>query len=124
MGEDVDGDGGLSDRREGAHRAAADAFFERVRAQLGDEVDALILFGSVARGTQSATSDVDVLAVVADGAAYGTVDDRLLDIAYDVQLEYEVPIEVHAIDAAEFAIRKERGEPFVRSVMAEGTTSV
>lgn len=99
------------------HRAAAEAFFDRVRSALGDDVTDLYLFGSVARDAERETSDVDVLAVVAVDAAYAAVDRRLLDIAYDVQLEYGVSIEVHTLAADEFEARRDRGEPFVRSVV-------
>lgn len=106
----------------GLHREAAEAFARRARSRIGDRVDALHLFGSVARGTERAgsDSDVDVLAVVADDADFAAVDDALLDAAYDVQLEFGVPVEVHSIRAGEFADRRERGEPFVRTVLEEG----
>lgn len=103
-----------------AHREAADAFTERVRDRLGDAVDSLYLFGSVRRGTAAADSDVDVLAVVADDADYAAVDDGLLDVAYDVQLEHGVRVEVHSIEAGEFVERRERGDPFVRAVVETG----
>ncbi len=106
------------------HRDAVTAFVETARDRLGDRIDTLYLFGSVARGTQTASSDVDVLAVVADEAEYAVVDDELLDIAYDVQLAHEVPLEVHSMRASEFAARKERDEPFVRTVVEEGEICV
>jgi predicted nucleotidyltransferase len=102
------------------HRNAATAFAERVTDQLEDDIDAIYLFGSVARQDDSAASDVDVLAVIADGASYGTTDDRLLDIAFEIQLEYDIPIEVHTMTASEFSARTERGEPFVRTVLRDG----
>lgn len=107
-----------------AHRPAAMAFFERVSETLANKVATLYLFGSVARDNETATSDVDVLAVIDDNADYAAVDDRLLDIAYDVQLEYGVSVEVHSMSEHEFTARKERGEPFVSTVVAEGVTRV
>lgn len=106
-----------------AHRDAATAFSDRVAEAFDDEVLSLYLFGSVAEGTHGRDSDVDVLAVVADDADYGAVDDRLLDIAYEVLLDYGVPVEVHTMRASEFAARQERGEPFVTSV-CRGETRV
>lgn len=108
----------------GRHREAAMAFSGRVREHLDEVIDALYLFGSVADGTVTADSDVDVLAVVSEDADYAAVDDRLLDIAYDVQLDYGVRVEVHAIRAEEFAKRKERRDPFVRTVIEEGEVGV
>lgn len=105
---------------DGPHRAAASAFVERTRNQLGDVIGTLYLFGSVARRTETVASDVDVLVVIADEADFQHVDEQLLDIAFDVQLEFDVPIEVHSISAGEFEARRERGEPFVRTVVEEG----
>jgi len=107
------------DRLDGDHRAAAAVFAERAREQLGSVVS-VHLFGSVAAGHQRPSSDVDLLVVVADDADYDAVDDRLLGISYDVRLEYGVPVEVHSLREADFAARRERGDPFVRTVLEEG----
>lgn len=132
--DDIDDEGTSEDDNTGSssstepitkpHREAATVFFEGVRDRLDTAIDALYLFGSVARANAMADSDVDVLAVVSDDADYATVDDQLLDIAYDVQLEYGVRVEVHSIRASEFAARKERGDPFIRTVLQEGETGV
>lgn len=111
-------DRGESDRS--PHRAAARAFLHRVRDRFDGAIDDIYLFGSVAREAATGGSDVDVLAVVATDADYAAVDDALLDLAYDVQLEFDVRIEVHAIRASEFADRRDRGDPFVRAVLEEG----
>lgn len=105
---------------DGSHRAAASAFIDRARDSLADAIDAIYVFGSVARETETATSDVDVLVVITDEAEFRAIDDQLLDIAFDVQLEYDVPIEVHSLRASEFETRRNRGEPFIRTVVEEG----
>ena len=109
-----------TDGTDGPHRAAASAFVDRVRDRFGGAIEALYVFGSVARGSESTTSDVDVLVVVADEADLRTTDDQLLALAFDVQLEYDVRIEVHSMPASEFEARRDRGEPFVRTVVEEG----
>lgn len=115
-----DPDSGSPDPQE----TAAKAFFDAVRDSLGDAVEDLVLFGSVARGTAGKDSDVDVLAVVRDDDSLAAVDDELLDIAYDIQIECGITIEVHTIQASEYRDRKERGDPFVRRVLAEGQPDV
>jgi predicted nucleotidyltransferase len=105
---------------DGVHRSAASAFVDRIRTRLGDAIETCYLFGSVARGTESASSDVDVLVAVADEEDFETIDDQLLDAAFDVQLEYDVRIEVHSMPVGEFETRRERGEPFVRTIVEEG----
>lgn len=104
---------------QGPHRRAASAYFDRVRDRLGDAIEGLYLFGSVARDAETPSSDVDVLAVVADEADHATVDDVLLELAYDVQLEHEVRVEVHVLSKSAFDDRRDRGDPFVRTVLAE-----
>lgn len=113
-------DADQSDPPEGDHRAAATAFADRVRSAFGGEVVGIHLFGSVATGSHRPTSDVDILVVVADDAPFGAVDDRLLDIAYDVMLAHGIPVEVHTVREAAFEAREERGEPFVGRVVREG----
>lgn len=116
--------GPTAERLDRPHRTAAAAFFERVHDHLDDRVEALYLFGSVAHESETPSSDVDVLAVIADDADYAAVDGQLLDLAYDAQLEHGVPVEVHSIRASEFAARKDRGEPFIRTIVEEGEPSV
>jgi predicted nucleotidyltransferase/DNA-binding MarR family transcriptional regulator len=111
---------GTAERFQPQHRAAATEFFDRVRNRVADDIVGLHLFGSVARGGATADSDVDVLVVIADDADYATVDEQLLDTAYEVQLEYGVRIEVHSLRASEFVARKDRGDPFVRTVLETG----
>lgn len=111
-------------KRTSHYRAAASDFFERVQRQFDDAIDGLYLFGSTAQENSAADSDVDILAVISEEADYATVDDQLLDIAYDVQLEYGVRIELHSLTASEFASRKDRGDPFIRSVIESGESIV
>lgn len=57
-----------------------------------------------------------------DEADYASADDTLLALAYDVELEHGVRVEVYSVRANEFARRRERGDPFVRSVLAAAET--
>ena len=116
--EDILTDDATSDPT--SHHRAATAFLERAREAVGSDVKSFYLFGSVASGDESSESDVDVLAVIAEGADYAAVDEELLGIAYDVRLEFGVAIDVHALRSSEFEARKERGEPFVRAIVEEG----
>ncbi|WP_227377989.1 nucleotidyltransferase domain-containing protein [Haladaptatus halobius] len=117
---DTDSSSSIASSLNGSHGDAAAAFFDRARDCLDEAIEALYHFGSVARHTKKRTSDVDILAVIADDADYAAIDDQLLDIAYDIQLDYGVPTEVHSIHASEFTARKNRGEPFIRTVIEEG----
>jgi predicted nucleotidyltransferase len=96
----------------GSHRAAVDAFVTRVRDDDLDSVQRLLLFGSVARGTQSPDSDADGLAVVDDEADQSAVEDRLRDIAYGVELDHEVILSLVVLSDSEYRT----GGPFLEHV--------
>lgn len=49
------------------HRRAFEEFAEEAQDELGESLKKLILYGSVARGEETETSDVDVFAVVETG---------------------------------------------------------
>lgn len=91
-----------------------------MQERLAEHIETVYLFGSVAQNDATSTSDVDLFIVVDTAANYSKIDDQLLEIAYDVGLEYGVRIEIHSMPADEFAERTDRNEPFVRTVISEG----
>jgi len=104
-------------------RETAATVREQIQDRLGDVVEAVYLFGSVARGDETNASDVDLLVVIDDTAEFASVDDQLLDIAYDVTLEHGRRVEIHLLRNETFTTRKERDEPFVTTVITEGERS-
>ena len=50
----------------GGHHLAREAFVERAQEDLGDALVELRLFGSVARGDATDSSDLDIFAIVRD----------------------------------------------------------
>ena len=84
----------LSDR----DRTALDEFAQRVRQALGPNLVALKLFGSKATGHAAPDSDLDVLVLVRD--ARTSIEDRVLDLAFDVNLAHEVYISPRVIAEA------------------------
>ena len=68
------------------HREAFEEFAERAQEELGESLEKLVLYGSVARGEETESSDVDVFAVV------GSEEDKkeLRDLAFETGLDYEV----------------------------------
>ena len=101
-----------------AHRRAAESFAERVSRDLGEHVDRVLLFGSVAREeTRSRASDVDLLVVLASGAERTTVEENLRELAYDVELEEGVALSLVVKMLGDF--KRESDQPFLRAVMAD-----
>lgn len=98
-------------------RAVAD-FVDSVEAADIPALRRLVLFGSVARSTHTDDSDVDVLAVVGDGADEPAVEERLRDLAYEVMLEHGTAFSIHGV--AESTLERRSDHPFFHRVLAEG----
>jgi len=83
----------------GGHDAAAiEDFVARVRTALGDNLLDLRLFGSKATGRDTPESDIDIL-VITDKASVA-LEDRVLAIAFDVNLAHDVYISPRVIERA------------------------
>lgn len=81
------------------HREAFEEFAERAQEELGESLEKLVLYGSVARGEEREDSDVDVFAVVESKEDL----ERLRDLAYDIGvMEYGVSISVQGTVSDKF----------------------
>lgn len=100
------------------HREAFDAFAERAKEELGNSLRKLVLYGSVARGEETEESDVDLFAVVETERDR----ERLMDIAFDVGLEYEVAMSPVVKTTEEFSDM--RDTMFGREVQQTGEAVV
>ena len=85
---------------------------------IGGTVNAIVLYGSVARGTADKDSDVDIALIINDSLSPAD-DDRLADFVVDMNLKYNKVFSVIDIAAAEY--RKWREIiPFYKNVVKEG----
>ena len=78
-------------------RQALAAFVTRVRNELPGNIVDLRLFGSEARGEATPESDIDVLVVVRPESARVGLENRIVDMAFDVNLEFGVYISPRVI---------------------------
>jgi predicted nucleotidyltransferase len=99
---------------------AVDAFTHRVRAELGQELVDLRLFGSKARGDAMADSDIDVLVVVQPDTERIRLETAVSDIAFDVSLDHAVHISPCVLTARAFNDPMWRETPFLRAIEREG----
>ena len=104
----------------GDERALVERFVEELRSRLGEQVHAVWLFGSRARGERpSAESDVDVLVLVDDASWDGRMlvrrllDDAARDLGLDA-LTWSFSVHVH--DQAWLAQRREIRSFFIAEV--------
>lgn len=100
------------------HERALDDFVERVETANLPSVRRLLVFGSVARGTHSVDSDIDVLAVLEEGADVPAVEETLRDVAYDVMLDHGTVFSIHGVTEDRLDGRSDH--PFFQRVTAEG----
>ena len=73
-------------------RRALMEFVAHLRRALGANLVDVRLFGSEARGEATPESDIDVLVVVQPDEARISFEDRIIDLAFDVNVEFGVYI--------------------------------
>lgn len=109
----------MAESRASTHERAAHAFAQQVRDRMGEAVQTVLLYGSVARGEErGVASDVDLLVVVRDDVERDVVAERVRDLAYDIELEQGVVLSLLVLSASEYDRRVER--PFLRNVRRDG----
>lgn len=98
--------------------AALHEFVREVRAALGTDIVEVKLFGSKATGRDQPESDIDVLVDVTPGSV--EAEDRVLDIAFDVNLKHDVYISPRVIDAAVLSDPVWKITPFLKAIERDG----
>lgn len=85
-----------------------------------DRLKAVILYGSVARGTQTKDSDIDIMVLVeGSNAELRNYEDRLGDVATDISLKYLKVFSIIDVSYQEYEKWKQIS-PFYRNVSEEG----
>ncbi len=95
-------------------------FASHVREALGPKLVDLRVFGSVARGTAEARSDIDVMVVVQPAEQRRELADQVIDIAFDLNVANDVYISPRVLTSEFLGHPVWKDTPFVRTVMREG----
>ena len=85
---------------------------------LREKASSIILYGSVARGTETPGSDIDI-AVIVKGSLNEETEDSLSDLIVELDLKFDRVFSVIDIDEAVFWSR-DRITPFYRNIQEEG----
>lgn len=104
-----------------ARERAFEAFARAVSDDLGDAIDAIVLYGSTARGEANSASDVDVLVVLAAGeeARERELRETITGHAFEIgAIEHGVAILPTIMTRERYEERKNGG--FVHTVLEEG----
>jgi len=104
-------------RLQGKYERAVAAFRDRVVKEMNDHVDAVVAYGSVARGEAGKGSDIDLLIVSGEKEK---ITDRIFEISYDVDLEYGVAMSITYLTPMEIEYRIKVGSPFIEEVLTQG----
>ena len=94
-------------------------FVKRLRHNLSGHIVDVRLFGSEARGEATPESDIDILVVVQPDNERVALEDRAIDIAFDVNLEFGVYISPRTITPGILRDPVWRETPFIRHVAGE-----
>ncbi|MBW6537023.1 MAG: nucleotidyltransferase domain-containing protein [Mariniphaga sp.] len=66
----------------------------------GNSVQDVVLFGSQVRGDSNKYSDYDVLIILKNDYS-GQDENKILDLCYDIDLKYDILLDVHIISINE-----------------------
>ena len=83
----------------------------------GNVLERIILYGSVARGTQTVESDVDIAVIVRKYTE--DMHDKMIDLTVDLELEYNKVLSVFLIDYDNFR-EWEDVLPFYKNMKKDG----
>jgi predicted nucleotidyltransferase len=95
-------------------------FVDRLRRNLRRHIVDVRLFGSEARGDAAPESDIDVFVIVQPDHDRPVLETRVVDIAFDVNLEFGVFISPTVASPGEVTHPMLRETPFIETVMREG----
>ena len=97
-----------------------DTVAREARARLGDKLDAVILYGSYARGDYDDESDIDIMVrVVCTKDRLPEYRHILSDVASELSLENNIVVSVSVVDTETFS-RYRRHLPYFENVDREG----
>ena len=94
-------------------------FVRRLRHSLSGNIVDVRLFGSEARGEATPESDIDVLVVVQPDDTRTALEDRVVDIAFDVNLDFGVYISPRVITPGILNDPVWRETPFIKNIAGE-----
>ncbi len=99
-------------------KEAIKEFIEKVKESLKSNLITLYLFGSKVRGEDRFYSDIDILVEVEklDEGAW----DEIMNIAFDVNLKWEIYISPRIVEKDKFRSAKWSVTSFVQTIQKEG----
>ncbi len=88
---------------------------EHLSQNYDGSINEIVLFGSHARGESTEDSDYDIL-IVLDNDYSAKDEDIILDLCYDINLKYNILIDVHLLSTSEIKSIRGRQPIFVNAL--------
>jgi len=101
-----------------SYAKAVEQLRNRLVRELGDKIDSIVLYGSVAKNTASEESDIDVLVVARDDEK--GLYNKISKIRTQVDLENNTLTALVYVTCEELEHYAKLGSPFMKSVSEEG----
>ena len=99
-------------------QAAIEAYINQIREQYSNRIEAVILFGSKARGDANAESDIDLLVKV--DVETREFRSKLWQIASDISLDYNVVLSPRVVGQVRWEELSKMRLPLHRAIVADG----
>lgn len=86
-----------------------------LKEKYGESINEVVLFGSHARGDFNEDSDYDIL-IVLDKDYSGKDENQILDLCYDIDLKYNILLDVHLLSKNEMTSIRGRQPIFINAL--------
>ena len=109
----------MREKLNNAYREAAGEFADRIASVLGDQIDSIVLYGSVARGEATEDSDIDILIISPDAEKVRSKVSQIRgDFAYERNYDFFISLIDYTRD--EFYRIKALGSPLIEKLTHDG----
>jgi len=100
------------------HKKTIEELKRKLVSELGDRIDSIILYGSVARNEAREESDIDILVITKDKDI--KIYDKISKIRTDIDLDNNTLTSLLSLSRRELERYIKLGSPFIESVIEEG----
>lgn len=104
------------------YETAINVFKKRVMEKYSDKIEKIVLFGSVARGEETDSSDADILVVWNGDKVEGW--NLLEEVAFRILMDTKEFISLKVLTPVEFEDLRLRKNPFIMNLLDEGVSIV
>ena len=100
------------------HKETIDQLKQRLLTELGNKINSIILYGSVARNEAQEESDIDILLIIENE----DICDSILEMSCEIDLENGTATSHVYMTPGRLNRYINLGSPFIESVITEGIT--